>query len=186
MIDHFGILAPFYEVLIPPPDVGQLLDLLQLPVSGGFLDAGGGTGRVSVHLQDMVGKLVISDASLRMLAQARRKNGLYLSQAHAERLPFPDRCFERILVVDALHHFIDQRSALQELVRVLMPGGRIVIEEPDIRYLRVKLMALFEKLILMRSRFCAPGRISQILAGCGLSTRIVENGQFTAWVIGDK
>jgi demethylmenaquinone methyltransferase/2-methoxy-6-polyprenyl-1,4-benzoquinol methylase len=186
VIDHFGLLAPIYEKIIPPPDVSRLRDLLLLPVSGRLLDAGGGTGRVSSQFHSSVDLLMLIDASFGMLSQARLKNNIRMSQSHTERLPFADESFERILVVDAMHHFNDQRLAISDLVRVLKPEGRIVIEEPDIKHFRVKLVALAEKLALMRSRFYYPEEIGEILTGLGLTVQIERDDQLSAWVIGDK
>ena len=59
MFDHFGLLAPFYERVIPPPDLRRWQELLRLPVAGNLLDAGGGTGRVSAQLRPFVNHLVI-------------------------------------------------------------------------------------------------------------------------------
>jgi len=47
MFDPFGILAPIYERLIPPPDPRVLGELLELAPSHALLDAAGGTGRVA-------------------------------------------------------------------------------------------------------------------------------------------
>ena len=47
-------------------------------------------------------------------------------------------------MVDALHHVADQEATIRELWRLLKPGGRIIIEEPDIRRFEVKLLALIE------------------------------------------
>ena len=134
MIDHFGFLAPFYERVISPPDVDRLQRLLRLPAPGRLLDAGGGTGRVSTQLIPLVDELVLTDSSTGMLAQARQKKELRVSQSHTERLPFADGAFDRVLVVDALHHFANQRQAISEIARVLKTGGRVVIEEPDINH----------------------------------------------------
>jgi demethylmenaquinone methyltransferase/2-methoxy-6-polyprenyl-1,4-benzoquinol methylase len=186
MPDHFDFLASIYDRVIPPPDPAQLQSLLRLPADGWLLDAGGGTGRVSATVTSLVDGVVISDLSLRMLRQAQAKRGLVPVRAHAERLPFPDACFQRVLVVDALHHFCDQREAVADLVRVLAPGGRLVIEEPDATRFAVKLVALAEKLALMRSRFHTPEAIRDMVGELGCAAAVERDGGFAAWVVVDK
>jgi demethylmenaquinone methyltransferase/2-methoxy-6-polyprenyl-1,4-benzoquinol methylase len=186
MIDHFGFLAPIYDRVIPPPDLKRLRERLRLPAAGRLLDAGGGTGRVSAQLRHLVDEVIISDLSASMLKQAQVKGHLLPAQAHVERLPFSDASFDRVVVVDALHHFCQQREAIGDLLRVLKPGGRLVIEEPDIQRLVVKFVALGEKLALMRSRFYSAEQIRAMVAAHGYSADIERDGQFTTWVSVDK
>ncbi|MFC1853474.1 class I SAM-dependent methyltransferase [candidate division CSSED10-310 bacterium] len=186
MLNHFDILAPYYDRFIGSPEPRRLKKLLQLPVSGRLLDAGGGTGRISEHLRSQVGQLVICDLSLKMLTQARHLKALSAIQAHTEQLPFPEESFERIVVVDAFHHFCDQKLALHELLRVLKPGGRLVIEEPDKKKFVVKLVALAEKLAFMKSQFYSPEEIRAMVISPGLSTTIIRTGGFAAWVVVEK
>ncbi|MDA8163472.1 MAG: methyltransferase domain-containing protein [Desulfobacteraceae bacterium] len=183
---HFDWLAPVYDRLAPPADAAKLRELLRLPASGGLLDAGGGTGRVSFRLAGAVGRVVVLDLSLPMLRQARRKEALHAVRADVRRLPFPARSFARILVVDALHHFADPQEVLCELFRVLEPGGRLVIQEFDRRRPAVRLLVLLEKLLLMGSWFPSPERIAQMAAACGAAAAILPNGRFSVWIVADK
>lgn len=64
MIDHFGLLAPLYDRLIPATDPAHLRERLRLPAAGRLLDAGGGTGRASAALAPLTDRIVISDISL--------------------------------------------------------------------------------------------------------------------------
>lgn len=183
VFDHFDLLARIYERVIPPPDPADLALLLELPASGRLLDAGGGTGRVSRALRPYVDEVVVSDLSLGMLRQAAAKDGLVPIRAHAERLPFPDASFARILVVDALHHFCNQEDAIADLLRVLAPGGRLVIEEPDYTRLVVKVVAVAEKLAFMRSRFLTPDAIAELVRSTGRDASVSRDDRFRAWIV---
>ncbi len=185
MIDHFDALAPLYDRLIGPPDPARLRALLDLPTTGWVLDAGGGTGRIAAQLRALAGNLVLLDRSLPMLRQAQGKS-LWPIQGDVTRLPFPHAYFDRIAVVDALHHFADQRATIGELLRVLRPGGRLVIEEPDIARVAVKLVALAERLALMGSHFSTPTEICAMVVAHGAQARIASDGGFAAWVVAEK
>ena len=45
----------------------------------------------------------------------------------AESLPFPDRSFDAVVSQFGLMFFMDRRQALREMLRVLAPGGRLVV-----------------------------------------------------------
>jgi ubiquinone/menaquinone biosynthesis C-methylase UbiE len=183
--DHFDFLAPLYDIIFRPADPRELFGRIGLPVTGALLDAGGGTGRVSQFFQGMADPIIVADLSHPMLTQARRKDGLRPVCSHSERLPFADGSFARIIMVDAFHHVCDQRSTAAELWRVLAPGGRLVIEEPDVRTAGVKLLAAAEKLALMRSRFLSPPRIAGLFDYPGAGIRIAAENT-TAWIVVDK
>jgi len=185
MFDHFDLLAPLYDRFIETPDPAQLRGLLDIPEGGRVLDAGGGTGRVAALLRPLAGEFVLLDQSLQMLRKAQAK-GLEPLRGDVARMPFPDASFDRVVVVDALHHFSNPRASIGDLMRVLKPGGRLVIEEPDIRLGVVKLVVLAEWLAVMGSHFFTPDEIRDMVVSYGATARIEADGHFSAWVIADK
>ncbi len=165
IFDHFRLIAPFYDSVFDGDSAqARLAVALALPIDGWLLDAGGGTGRVSATIAAQTGGVIVADVSHGMLRQARRKNGLRPTHSQVERLPFADGRFVRVLVVDAFHHFFHYEAAAREIWRVLQPGGRLVIFEPNIARWPVKLIALAETLLLMRSRFFRAEEIQRMFA----------------------
>jgi ubiquinone/menaquinone biosynthesis C-methylase UbiE len=183
---HFDLIAFTYDRLIGRPDTYGLAEMLGLPVQGLLLDAGGGTGRVSFPLSAFVGGVVVADLSGQMLRYAKKKGGINVMKARTEELPFSDGAFARVIVIDALHHFSRMEASIAELVRVLEPGGRILIEEPDLTLPAVKLVAVAEKFLLMESHFRTPEAIGAVMKTHGLSPAIRRSGRFRSWIAADK
>lgn len=183
-MDHFRFAAPIYDRVFASPQPDRLRSLLELPAAGRVLDVGGGTGRVAQALRGLADEVVVVDESAAMLQQACLK-GLPAARGQAESLPFADGAFARILVVDAFHHLQDQQRAAAELLRVLVPSGRLVIEEPNVERASVRLLALAEKLALMRSHFHSPSAVQQIFEAAGASVRLVRQGA-SFWAVVER
>ncbi len=179
-LDHFSLIAPLYNRFDGYSSLEVMLHLAALPLEGRLLDVGGGTGRVASALRPYVRQVIVADASRPMLRYAASRPGLQAGAALSECLPFPNASFERILMVDALHHVADQPQTARELLRLLKPGGRIVIEEPNIHKWPVKMIALAEKGLGMRSHFLAPSQIAALFSPT--RTEIVTRG-LMAWVV---
>jgi ubiquinone/menaquinone biosynthesis C-methylase UbiE len=162
IFDHFDWLAPHYDRLISSSHREIWMRLLDPEPGSLMLDAGGGTGRVVERMDCSWCRVIVADASIKMLRQAADKPGLAALQSFTENLPFPSNSIDRIIMVDALHHVVNQAVTISELFRILKPGGILVIEEPDMRHFRVKLIALAEKLALMRSHFLSPQKIGSL------------------------
>jgi ubiquinone/menaquinone biosynthesis C-methylase UbiE len=192
-LSHFDFLAPIYEKAIRVKAPDDIIRLLHLPTTGKLLDVGGGTGRISEMLRGLAAKIIVADVSFGMLHQAKNKDGLDIVCAQSEVLPFLDHEFDRILMVDALHHVYNAQRTIQELWRVLKPGGRLLIEEPDIRKPTVIIVAILEKITLMRSKFYSPPKIASFLddvvkkdAAKNYPRAAIECQGYTAWISIEK
>jgi len=187
LFDHFDLLAPFYERVFGVQRADSLLAHLALESGQSLLDVGGGTGQIAAQLAGFVDRVCVLEPSPGMLKQGQRKD-ICLVQGVGERLPFPSGTVDRILMVDAFHHLLDQEQTVREMARVLAAGGRVVIQEPDIRHWVIKLVALVEKVLLMRSHFYTVEEIQSMfepMNGGGCMVKI-ERQEHTAWVIFEK
>lgn len=160
-LDHFNLLGPVYDLVFGRVSDHDMVEIAGVKPGQNILDVGGGTGRVSILFAEQTPQVLVVDSAVRMLREAQDK-GLRTVNGHSERLPIRPGAFDRVIMVDALHHVKDQKKTLKETWRVLAPGGRLVIEEPDIHNFWVKLVALGEKIALMRSRFLPPEEIMNI------------------------
>jgi demethylmenaquinone methyltransferase/2-methoxy-6-polyprenyl-1,4-benzoquinol methylase len=94
------------------------------------LDAACGTGDLAVIAAKAGATVTGLDFSPRMLERARRKGpGLEWVQGDLLALPFPDDSFDSATVGFGVRNVADLNRALEELRRVLRPGGRLAILE---------------------------------------------------------
>ncbi|MFI6099889.1 class I SAM-dependent methyltransferase [Lentzea sp. NPDC051213] len=104
-----------------------------------ILDAGCGSGPLSLALRDRGAVVSGFDQSTGMLEQARRRLGpdVDLRVADlADPLPYPDHAFDDVVASLVLHYLKDWEPALTELHRVLRPGGRLLasVNHPTAEY----------------------------------------------------
>jgi ubiquinone/menaquinone biosynthesis C-methylase UbiE len=110
----------------------ERLDCARVPL---VLDVATGTGRLPLALLEQPGfqgRIIALDLSRKMLARAAEKlapfgDRVALLHHPAETLPFPDGAFELVTCLETLEFLMDARAMLGELVRVLRPGGLLVL-----------------------------------------------------------
>ncbi|HKW60365.1 MAG TPA: class I SAM-dependent methyltransferase [Candidatus Dormibacteraeota bacterium] len=98
--------------------------LAELPGSGRCLEIGIGTGRIALPLRARRIRMVGIDISVEMLRKLREKDATVpVAIADATRLPFADGTFAAAVAAHVLHLIPGWKTAIDELMRVVVPGG---------------------------------------------------------------
>ena len=103
------------------------------------LDIAGGTGDLAAKFSRIVGpegRVVLADINDSMLLVGRDKlldtghqGNIEFVQADAQFLPFPDDSFDCITIAFGLRNVTEKETALRSMLRVLKPGGRLLVLE---------------------------------------------------------
>lgn len=194
----------FYEIAFD-----LIAERLDAPIGSTILDAGCGSCAKSVLLAARGFHVTACDYSSDALALAKETvqaqgsaDRIRLQQEDLTGLSFPDGSFQYVLCWGVLMHIPDLERALSELVRVVRPGGMLVLSEGNMHSLQAVTMRWLKKL-LGRERaevVISPGGIeyiektnqgtlltrqtdiSWLIGECerlGMRLKVRESGQFT-------
>ena len=141
----FGRIVPMYDLLNRTLSLGRdafwrraSAARAEAVRTGLFLDLAGGTGDQALALARTHEKarIVCADFTYPMLTRAAAKieqRGLagrvFPTTADACQLPFPDSFFDAVTMSFGIRNIPDKKKALAEMLRVLAPGGRVLILE---------------------------------------------------------
>ena len=139
--DYFERIAPRWDSYVSSAYEKDLLERLSklLPWQQGMnvLDVGTGTGYLAEMVAPLSGEVIGVDCSPAMLRSASEKMSaaghrhVSLREGFAERLPLANSSVDVAMCHMLLHHTVSPRTALDELVRVVRPGGYLLIIDAD-------------------------------------------------------
>jgi len=140
---HAQASSVHYDFQTRDPVLAKTEAALLSPVWAGpserLLEMGCGEGGNLYHLaghgaagSGLLSRLYGFDYSLEKVRFARRQGFANVCCADAAQLPFGDESFDVVLIRDLLHHLPDRLRALKEAHRVLRPGGRLYLIEPNV------------------------------------------------------
>jgi SAM-dependent methyltransferase len=110
----------------------RTMELLDPRPGGRYLDVGTGTGADAIACAKRFDVEVVgADASEAMIKEATRRGLTQAVRADAHALPFPADSFDGAWADRTFQHLADPVTALGEMVRVVKPGGSIVVVDPD-------------------------------------------------------
>jgi SAM-dependent methyltransferase len=156
---------------------------------GRVLELGAGSGVNLPHYTAEVSQLVVSEPSPHMLSHLRRAlmreappvGEWRLVQAGAEELPFADSSFDTVVATYILCTVPEPARALDEIARVLRPGGRYLFLE-HVHAGDGTLLGRFQDLVEVPHRYIAAGchpnrRTEQLLRASRLRLERLERGR---------
>ena len=134
----FAERAAFYTTSAVHADrtvLDRLVELARPTATDRVLDVATGTAHTALAFAPHVAHVIATDITPEMMAQGemlRAEVGLTNLEfriADAHDLPFEDAAFDIVTCRRAAHHFIDVPKAMNEMTRVLKPGGRLAIDD---------------------------------------------------------
>ncbi len=144
--DVFHSVASRYDLMndLMSGGIHRIWKRFTIEVSGvrkghAVLDIAGGTGDLAARFSQIVGEsgqVVLADINESMLRVGRDKlldrglqGNLQFVQGDAQYLPFPDDSFDCVTIAFGLRNVTDKPLALKSMLRVLKPGGRLLVLE---------------------------------------------------------
>lgn len=128
-----------YDVLYSQTDISQhhsfylwLMDVLKLQPGEQYLDISCGRGQLVelARQQGSVGHgLDLSHTALKLSHRERRIKNLVT--ANSQVLPYASDVFDVVSNIGSLEHYVDMKTAVQEMARVLKPNGRCIVLVPN-------------------------------------------------------
>ncbi len=101
--------------------------------SGRVMEAGCGVGQYMKHLEAYGGKVTGLDFDYERVKDTLAL-GLSAINAAGENLPYPSDSFDLVISNEVIEHVMDDRKTVADMIRVLKPGGRLVLFCPNRGY----------------------------------------------------
>ena len=185
----FDAVAPIYDLVMPKKRPDEFLGFLDANANDAILEVGAGTGRIAKHYANKAKSCVLLEPSPRMQKRSRKiVPDAHHVQGTAERMDFEDGRFCKVICFDSIHHWGDQNRGLEEVLRVLKPGGMMAVVEVDPTTFWGGKVAIMERCLGMKSTFHAPDRLMRMMEDAGF--RDVQwksvNSDMTYGVVGSR
>ncbi len=136
VLQEYARLAPLYErkwSFYVQATCRETLSRMRITPTDSILDVGCGTGALLHHLLSNVPEADLAgvDPSPEMLTMARNRLPvtIELKQGWAEEIPYSSDTFDTVVSCNMFHYIRQPQDALEETLRVLRPGGTLVISD---------------------------------------------------------
>lgn len=136
-------------ILCHPKNRFEMAALTASTGGGRYLEIGAGSGNIALTVLERYEELVLTELSNNRVKEMKRLFGNYKKiniirhNIDLSSLDYPDDYFDIALMIAVIEHLIDPVSCVKELCRVLRPGGRLIIDTPNIAKWNRRIKLLF-------------------------------------------
>lgn len=121
----------YTEIIRDDEQRSLLLDMLCGNDYKKILDIGTGTGYLAFALAETYPRALVHGIDIvRAIAEENRPSNLVFQTFDGITYPFEDNTFDLIVSRYAFHHFPNPESSVEQIHRLLIPGGRVLISDP--------------------------------------------------------
>jgi MPBQ/MSBQ methyltransferase len=200
-LKFYEVLSNGYDILNPYLYTASMRTSIVSCINGvadenlSVLDVGCGTGYTTVGIlkNAAVGNVFCVDINPKQLVRAQRnlkteKQRTSIFLGDVENLSFKDGKFDAVVSVGAIEYFPRPEKALNEMIRVLKPGGRVVIAGPESNWFRKLSLDRFfytPSMVELERMFRNNGLMNVKVLLIGLNT-ILKTTKYVVVAVGTK
>jgi SAM-dependent methyltransferase len=126
-------LSLFRRSVLKQAKFRRIESLLDDPSGRTNLDIGADNGVISYLLRQRGGRWYSADLDARAVESIRQLVQKDVYQLSGAKTPFEDGTFDQVVVVDYLEHIVDDAGFARELLRIIKPGGNVLINVPHLK-----------------------------------------------------
>jgi len=133
---YYEELGDNFDAFMSEHDISTRINLISkllknVDLQSSCLEIGCGTGRVSEMLTQRFDDLTVSDISEKLCSNVGTKLGVSYSASDACNLAFDSEAFDVIVSSECIEHTPSPLQAIEEMIRVLKPGGTLIFTTPN-------------------------------------------------------
>jgi SAM-dependent methyltransferase len=120
----------------------KIIDIFRDEKTGKVLDLGCGDGDYAKGLKELGFEVIASDVDEKRFKYSEQVD--FKCCDITQRLPFPDNCFDYVLLLEVIEHLRNPYAVVPEINRIIKEGGFLIISTPNVLSLKSRFRFVFE------------------------------------------